>query len=99
MLSTEVGKLAKIIKKKLASKKLANIKSWQNQKQKKNWHKNWLAKIWLFWNLRFHFWGAYTPNSKNGNFETKKKVGKKLASKKLANKKNWQNQKQKKIGK
>jgi len=45
-------------------------------KTKKNWHKNWLAKIWLFWNLCFHFWGAYTPNSKIRNFEIKKKAQK-----------------------
>ena len=36
-------------------------------------------------NLCFHFWKAYTPNSKNGNFGTKKKQ--KMASKKLARKK------------
>ena len=41
----------------------------------------------------------YTPNSKNGNFEIKKKIGKKLASQKLAKKKVGKIENKKKVGK
>ena len=52
---------------------ISQKKSWQNRNKKKSWQKNWRAKMRLFLNFDFHFFMEYTPYSKIGNFEIKKK--------------------------